>query len=72
MVNVNRLKAKIVEMDTSVEEVSKKIGIDKATFYRKMAQGGGSFTVREVDTIAKELHMTKDEVNSIFFSQFVA
>lgn len=66
MLDKNRLKAKIVERGTNIEEVSKKIGIDKATFYRKM--GNNSFLVKEVDAITKELSLTKEEATSIFFA----
>lgn len=72
MVNVNKLKGKIVELGRNVESVASAIGIDKATFYRKLAANGETFTIGEADSIAKELGLTKDETNAIFFSQFVA
>lgn len=72
MVNINKLRAKMVELGTNVEELSEKIGMDRATFYRRLAVGGQTFLVKEVDAIVKELNMTKDEANEIFFSQFVA
>lgn len=72
MVSVNKLKAKIVELGTSVDELSVKVGIDKSTFYRRLSLNGETFTIKEADLISGELHLTRDEVNSIFFSQFVA
>lgn len=72
MVNVNKLKAKIVERGTNVETIASKIGMDKATFYRRLANEGSTFTIGEADAISKELLLTKEEVNAIFFSQFVA
>ena len=72
MVNINKLKGKIVECGLSISELSTLIGVDKATFYRKINSEGKNFTIGEVDLIEKELKLNCDEVNSIFFSQFVA
>ena len=72
MVNVNKLKGKLVENGLNVEAVSNKIGMDKATFYRRLADNGESFTIGEADAISKVLNLTKDEVNNIFFAQYVA
>ena len=35
MVNVSKLKGKIIERNTTQEALAKDIGIDKSTFYRK-------------------------------------
>ena len=72
MVNVNKLKGKIVERGMSIIELASKIGIDKATFYRKLNTNGETFLIKEADAIAKELNLTYEEVQSIFFSQYVA
>lgn len=72
MVNINKLKGKIVEMGMNVETVSERIGMDKATFYRKMSAGGGSFTIKEADLISEVLLLTVEEINSIFFAREVA
>lgn len=72
MVNVNKLKGKIVECGLNVTELASKIGIDKATLYRKINSDGKNFTIEEADLISKELNLTFEEVNAIFFSQFVA
>lgn len=66
MLKTNKLKAKIIERETSIEELSRKMNIDKSTFHRKMKNN--SFFVNEVDTIAKELHLTADEMAEIFFA----
>lgn len=72
MVNVNKLKGKVVECGISISELAVKIGIDKATLYRKLAENGETFSIREADLISKSLGMTLSEVNAIFFTQFVA
>lgn len=72
MVNVNKLKAKMVENEINVDEISDMIGVDRATFYRRLANNGETFSIKEADMIISALNLTKDEVNSIFFSQIVA
>ncbi len=72
MVNVNKLKAKMVENEINVDEISDMIGVDRATFYRRLANNGETFSIKEADMIINALNLTKDEVNSIFFSQIVA
>lgn len=73
MVNVNKLKGRIVENNSSVEKLSEKIDMNKSTFYRKLNnENGNSFTILEATLISKELNLTMDEVNEIFFGQYVA
>ncbi len=36
MVNVNKLKGKIVERGLNVENLAERIGLDRATLYRKL------------------------------------
>lgn len=72
MVNINKLKGKIVECGLSIPELALNIGIDKTTLYRKIGLNGENFTIKEADLIAKQLRLTGAEVNAIFFSQFVA
>ena len=71
MVNANKLKGKIVECGLTIESLAEKIGINKATMYRKLANPE-SLSVREVNLIAKELSMTSHEINAIFFNWIVA
>lgn len=72
MTNADKLKATLKEKGMSVEEVSKLIGIDKSTFYRKLASDGATFTIGEVDKMSKALPLTVEEINAIFFSDYVA
>ncbi len=71
MVNVNKLKGKIVERGMSVEELANKIGVDKSTLYRKLNQSGETFTIREANLICEILELNGDEATAIFFSQYV-
>lgn len=72
MVNINKLKGKIVECGLNVTELANRVGIDRTTLYRKINSDGKNFTIEEADLISKELRLSSEEVNAIFFSQFVA
>lgn len=67
MLNTDKLKSKIIEKNTTIEELSKQIGINKSTFHRKMRNN--SFFVNEVDIIAKNLQLNSEEISDIFFAQ---
>ena len=70
MLDVQKLKGKIVEKGKSVESVSAELGINPATFYRKLKNN--SFEINEADKLVDILSLTSDEAISIFFSNAVA
>lgn len=72
MVNINKLKAKFLECGINVEGMAEKICMDRATLYRRLSGNGETFTIGEADAISKILNLSKDEVNAIFFAQYVA
>lgn len=72
MVDINKLKGKIVEKQATLQELSKALDIDDSTMYRKLRANGEPFTIGEADKIAQYLGLTKDEASAIFFSQYVA
>jgi predicted transcriptional regulator len=72
MVNVNKLKGKIVEKGLTVEVLADKIEINRSTLYRKINTDGETFSIREADKIASALDLNAEEANAIFFSQYVA
>lgn len=69
VVNVDRLKGKIVERRTTQDEVADKIGIDRSTFYRKMKNNGKGFTIGEIHRMVDSVPLTKDEAMDIFFTE---
>jgi DNA-binding phage protein len=71
-VNVAKFKAAIVERGTSVAELADAVGLSKSTLYRKINTGGDNFTIGEVLSITKALHLSADEGQQIFFAQNVA
>lgn len=71
-VNSNKLKAKIVENGMNVSELAAKIGMDKSTLYRKIANDGESMTVKDANAIVRALNLSSADAIAIFFSQLVA
>ena len=70
MLDVNKLKGRIIEKGETVETVSTKLGINPATFYRKLKNN--SFEIGEADKIVRILALSHEEATSIFFSSLVA
>ena len=71
-VNVNLLKAKLVERGLNLTNLAEMIGIDRATMYRKLKNNGAGLLIGEVNEIVKALKLTVKEATEIFFTQCVA
>ena len=71
-VNIPKLKGKLVEKGMTVEQLADAMGINKATLYRKMGNGGLGFTVKDANEIVDILQLTLEEAMAIFFAQKVA
>ena len=72
MVNTDKLRGKIVEKRMNVDSLALAVGINPSTLYRRLNGGGGAFTIEEADKIASLLELTAEELNHIFFAQYVA
>lgn len=72
MVNTDKLRGKITERRKTIGGVAKEVGMNAATLRRRINGGGGAFTIDEADKIASALDLTPDELNNIFFAQYVA
>ncbi len=71
-VNVNKLHGKLKELELSVEDVALKMGIDRSTLYRKLANSGAGLNVRDAQKLFEILHLTEREALDIFFAHRVA
>ena len=71
MVNVNKLKGKIIEQGLTIELLAEKTGIDKSRLYRRLKEPT-QFTIAEVNSIVAALECSTDEALGIFFTQTVA
>lgn len=67
MFRANLLKAKLVEKGLSAYALCDELGINEATFYRKMARDG-SFSRREIEEIVDILTLSPKEKDNIFFA----
>lgn len=65
--NRHLLNERMKSKSFNVENLSSKIGISRATYFRKLAHDGDTFTVKEVEKICDILELSKDEVHEIFF-----
>lgn len=72
VLNINKLKGKIVENGLNIEQLAEKIGIDKSTLYRKLNKNGENLSIKEANLIVKTLGLSVGEATEIFFSQYVA
>ena len=66
MLNEKKLKAKMIEQGYNVSKLSKGIGIDNTTFYRKVSKN--TFSLKEVDSITEILNLSKEDAIEIFFT----
>lgn len=72
MLNINRLKGKIVEKGVTITRLAELIEMDRSTLYRKLGNPSDKLSIREVNKICKALSLTKEEAFQIFFGEFVA
>lgn len=72
MINILKLKGKIVEAGTNISILSKELNIDRSTFYRKLNEDGTEFTVKEVNIMIVKLTLSFEDVRDIFFNNKVA
>lgn len=72
MINILKLKGKIVEAGMNVSSLSRELNIDKSTFYRKLNEDGTYFSIKEINVMIAKLNLSFDDVKNIFFNQSVA
>jgi predicted transcriptional regulator len=72
MININKLKAVLVEQGHNIEYLAESIEIPVSTLYRKLQNDGTKLTIKDAQKIANCLNLSKDDINAIFFAQQVA
>ncbi len=67
---MNPIEFKIAQIRAGVskEDIAKYLGVNPATVYRKF-NGESDFTLSELRKLKKVLHLTKEDVDRIFFSE---
>lgn len=64
----NRLKGKIIERGSTMDDVARSIGVHPVTFRRK-CKGTSSFTLKEIKCIKSTLNLSEEETKFIFFDE---
>ena len=64
--NINKLNGMIVEKGMTKDGLAQSIGVDRATFYRRLKNN--SLRLIDVHRICEAMHLTIDEAISIFLS----
>lgn len=68
MVDILKLKAKLVERDITQQELSIKMGINPSTLNKKLNDAEGIFlSIKEVTNMCNILNIESQEILSIFF-----
>lgn len=69
MVNISRLKSAMQERNITINQASEAIGINPATFFRRINRQGVKFTVEEIGKLAELLHLDGPTIQNIFFDK---
>lgn len=69
MTNVKKLRGKMVEKNITIENLAKRLGMNRSTLYRKLNNDADTLLVKEANAIVTELGLSADEAMAIFFSQ---
>ena len=67
MINRDLLRAKMLERHVSADEMANILGINRATFYRKVRSD--SFTIQQADAIKKTLSLSSKDAIAIFLAE---
>ena len=69
MVNVERLREEMKKKSITPDAAAAAMGIDVATYYRRMNRQGVKFTVEEVGKLSELLKLTPKVMQEIFFER---
>ena len=69
MINIGKLRGKIVEKGFTIRRLAVSIGIDQSTLYRQFENNGKNMSLRVAESIKRTLSLTREEAMDIFFSQ---
>ena len=69
MVNVERLREEMKKKSITPDAAAAAMGIDVATYYRRMNRQGAKFTVEEVGKLSELLKLTPKVMQEIFFER---
>lgn len=65
--NAELIREIVKSKKITLDELSKEIGVDRSTLYRKLENDGETFKVSEMKKLISTLDLTPEDVNRIFF-----
>lgn len=68
ILNVKKFRAVLILKGKTLNDISKLLNINIATLYRKL-NGESDFYRNEIDAISKDLNLSLEEIEEIFFAQ---
>ena len=68
MLNILKLKGKVAEQNLNMTSLSKKIGMNKNTIYRKIANDGEKLNLGDIKDICEALDLTYEDACTIFMN----
>lgn len=68
MLDILKLKGKVAEQNLNMTSLSKKIGMNKNTLYRKIANDGEKLNLGDIKDICEALDLTYDDACIIFMN----
>lgn len=72
MVDVRKLKARVVEAGMTIPELANRMEMNPSTLYRKLKNNGEGLLVKDVDRIITIIDLPGGDINNIFFANHVA
>lgn len=63
---VDMLRQKIKDSGKTSDEIAAEIGINRSTYFRKMAENGEKFSIQEVRRLVKALGISYEDAIRIF------
>ena len=69
MVNTQKIKGRMRELNYSQEQVANMLGIDPSTLYRKLNAQGPLFSIGEAQKLGEILKLSGDELMEYFFCE---
>lgn len=65
-INVDLLKDKLSKRGITVKGLCVHLGIDESTYYRKLSDGGNSFTIEQIQKIVDFAKLSNSDARLIF------
>lgn len=69
MLDILKLKGKVAENNLNITLLAKKIGMNRDTLYRRIANNGENLTLKDIKNISGVLKLNRDDIIEIFMNK---